>query len=65
MQNIKPDLESHGVVGKVTLYMVTSFLYAIDFDCMNNTQEISGGNLTNDEMYLFVLFLIFILHIFR
>lgn len=52
MQKIKPDVESHGVVSKVPLFMVTSFLYAIDLDCMNNIQEISGGNLTNNDIYL-------------
>lgn len=44
LQKIKPDVESQGVVSKVPLFMVTSFLYAIDLDCLNNTQEISGGN---------------------
>jgi len=53
LQNIKPDVESHGFVSKVPLYMVTSFLYAIDMDCMKNTKEISGGDLTNDKMYLY------------
>ncbi|XP_026804036.1 nuclear pore complex protein Nup205 [Rhopalosiphum maidis] len=42
LQKIKPDVDSHGVISKVPLFMVTSFLYAIDLDCMNNTQEISG-----------------------
>ncbi|VVC40662.1 Armadillo-like helical,Nucleoporin Nup186/Nup192/Nup205 [Cinara cedri] len=42
LQKIKPDVESQGVVSKVPLFMVTSFLYAIDLDCMNSTQEISG-----------------------
>jgi len=60
LQKIKPDVESQGVVSKVPLFMVTSFLYAIDLDCMNNTQEISGGNSTNNKIYLFVLFVIFI-----
>lgn len=45
LQKIKPDVESQGDVSKVPLFMITSFLYAIDLDCMNNTQEISGGNL--------------------
>lgn len=45
LQKIKPDVESQGVVSKVPLFMITSFLYAIDLDCMNSTQEISGGNL--------------------
>jgi hypothetical protein len=44
LQKIKPDVESQGIVSKVPLFIVTSFLYAIDLDCMNNTQEISGGN---------------------
>lgn len=44
LQKIKPDVESQGIISKVPLFMVTSFLYAIDLDCMNNTQEISGGN---------------------
>lgn len=44
LQKIKPDVESQGVVSKVPLFMITSFLYAIDLDCMNNSQEISGGN---------------------
>ena len=52
MQKIKPDVESHGVVSKVPLLMVTSFLYAIDLDFMKNTKEISGGKLANDEIYL-------------
>jgi len=58
LQKIKPDVESHGVVSKVPLFMVTSFLYAIDLGCMNNTQEISGGNSTNNKTYLFVIFII-------
>lgn len=44
LQKLKPNVESQGVVNKVPLFMVTSFLYAIDLNCMNNTQEISGGN---------------------
>lgn len=44
LQKLKPDEESQGVVSKVSLFMVTTFLFAIDLDCMNNTQEISGGN---------------------
>lgn len=64
LQKIKPDVESHGVVSKVPLFMVTSFLYAIDLDCMNNTQEISGGNSTNNKIYQFVLFVNFIKQIF-
>jgi len=52
LKNIKPDVESHGVVSKVPLYMMTSFLYAIDLNFMKNTKEIRGGILTNDEMYL-------------
>lgn len=44
MQKIKPNVESQGVVSKVPLFIITSFLYAIDLDCMNNTEEISGGN---------------------
>lgn len=65
LQNIKPDVESHGVVSKVPLFMVTSFLYAIDLDCMNNTQEISGGNSTINKIYQFVLFVNLIKQIFR
>lgn len=47
LQKIKPNVESQGVVCKVPLFMVTSFLYAIDLDCMNNSEEISGGNLNS------------------
>lgn len=65
LQKIKPDVESHGVISKVPLFMVTSFLYAIDLDCMNNTQEISGGNSTNNKICLFVIFIYFIKYIFR
>ncbi|XP_050530233.1 nuclear pore complex protein Nup205 isoform X2 [Daktulosphaira vitifoliae] len=42
LRKIKPDVESQGAVCKVHLFMITSFLYAIDLDCMNNSQEISG-----------------------
>ncbi|KAL4083012.1 hypothetical protein QTP88_028342 [Uroleucon formosanum] len=59
LQNIKSDVESHGVVSKVTLYMVTSFLYAIDFDCMNNTQEISDDD---KELFLSVAYFELITH---
>jgi len=58
LQKIKPDVESYGVISKVPLFMVTSFLYAIDLDCMNNTQEISGGNLTINKMPFIVILLI-------
>ncbi|XP_050438830.1 nuclear pore complex protein Nup205 [Adelges cooleyi] len=42
LKKIKPDIESQGIVSKVPLFMIASFLYAIDLDCMNNAQEING-----------------------
>jgi len=62
LQKIKPDVNSQGVVSKVPLFMVTSFLYAIDLDCMNNTQEISGGNYDETVMKKIYVHIYYILY---
>lgn len=50
LQKIRPDVESQGDVNKVPLFMITSFLYAIDLDCMNNAQQICNGNYNYENL---------------